>query len=150
MQLLGLFLLGRYMSNNQTHIDWDLIGQLAKIQCTEEEIAFVLKCSSRTLRNHAVRTQGCTFEDYLEQYRADGRMSLRRKQFEIAMSGDKTLLIWLGKQYLGQSDKQEVASTVSGNIKLSAKDLSDDELRIIAARGRTGVTAPTVGPLSSN
>jgi hypothetical protein len=26
---------------------------------------------------------------------------------ELALAGDRTMLIWLGKQYLGQSDKQE-------------------------------------------
>jgi hypothetical protein len=33
--------------------------------------------------------------------------SLKRKQFQVAMRGNPALLIWLGKQYLGQSDKLE-------------------------------------------
>jgi hypothetical protein len=33
---------------------------------------------------------------------------LRRKQLEKAMGGDSTMLIWLGKNMLGQSDKSEV------------------------------------------
>ena len=144
-------------NNNNNHkagrprkeIDWDLIGQLAAIFCTEEEIAFVLKCAAQTLLNHCIRTQGCTFEDYLEKHRGKGRVSLRRKQFEVALEGDKTMLIWLGKQYLSQSDKQEVASTV--NVKLSAEDLSDDQLAGIIARGRSQrITATAVGPVSSN
>ena len=138
-------------NHNRKNIDFDLIGQLAAIQCTEDEIAFVLKCSVQTLRNHCVRTQSCILGDFLENHRGGGRVSLRRKQFEIAMSGDKTLLIWLGKQYLGQSDKQEVASTISGNIKLSAEDLSDEELAGLIARGRSQrVVAPAVGPVSRN
>ena len=35
-------------------------------------------------------------------------IELRRKQFEMAMDGDVRMLIWLGKQYLGQSEKPEV------------------------------------------
>ena len=31
-------------------------------------------------------------------------MKLRRKQIEVAMSGNHTMLIWLGKNMLGQSD----------------------------------------------
>lgn len=33
---------------------------------------------------------------------------LRAKQFEVALGGDKTMLIWLGKQRLGQSEKTAV------------------------------------------
>ena len=32
-------------------------------------------------------------------------VELRKKQFEMAMDGNVQMLIWLGKQYLGQSDK---------------------------------------------
>jgi hypothetical protein len=31
-------------------------------------------------------------------------MSLKRKQFDMAMKGNVTMLIWLGKQTLGQRD----------------------------------------------
>lgn len=34
---------------------------------------------------------------------------LRKKQIQLAMQGNLGMLVWLGKQYLGQSDKQEVA-----------------------------------------
>jgi hypothetical protein len=37
---------------------------------------------------------------------------MRRKQMEVAMSGNVTMLIWLGQQYLGQADKE----TVSGDF----------------------------------
>ncbi|MGH8281836.1 MAG: hypothetical protein ACRERZ_06555, partial [Gammaproteobacteria bacterium] len=36
------------------------------------------------------------------------RASLRRKQYELASAGNVTMLIWLGKNLLGQSDKQEL------------------------------------------
>jgi len=31
-------------------------------------------------------------------------VQLKEKQWEIAMSGDTKMLIWLGKQHLGQKD----------------------------------------------
>ena len=34
-------------------------------------------------------------------------MSLRRKQYEVAMSGNTSMLIWLGKNILGQRDHVE-------------------------------------------
>jgi len=117
-------------------LDWELISKLAEIQCTEDEIAFICKCSAQTLRNHAVRTQNSTFDDFLESHRAGGRASIRRAQFDKALgregellrddkgnlvtddkgrpqwkvlpiASDTTMLIWLGKQHLGQVDRQE-------------------------------------------
>lgn len=37
-------------------------------------------------------------------------VELRRKQFEMAMDGDVRMLIWLGKQYLGQKDNPAVVT----------------------------------------
>ena len=37
-------------------------------------------------------------------------VELRKKQFEMAMDGNVQMLIWLGKQYLGQKDKPEVVT----------------------------------------
>jgi len=42
--------------------------------------------------------------------RQAGFVSLRRKQYELAMAGNATILIFLGKQYLGQADKGEVTA----------------------------------------
>lgn len=46
--------------------------------------------------------------------------SLRSKQYEVAMSGNPTMLIWLGKQELGQTDKQEL----TGHLEHEHTDLS--------------------------
>jgi hypothetical protein len=49
-------------------------------------------------------------DTHLAQKRQAGFVSLRRKQYELAMAGNATMLIFLGKQYLGQADKREVAA----------------------------------------
>jgi hypothetical protein len=36
-------------------------------------------------------------------------MSLRRMQWEKAQTGNTTMLIWLGKQMLGQKDRLETS-----------------------------------------
>ena len=54
--------------------------------------------------------------------RATLKRRLRRKQLELALEGDKTMLIWLGKQMLGQVDtpkvaiQNNVASTPAGSV----------------------------------
>jgi len=44
------------------------------------------------------------------------KTALRRKQLELAMEGDRGMLIWLGKQMLGQADKQEVSGSEGGPL----------------------------------
>ena len=83
-------------------IDYELVGKLAMIQCTQEEIAGILDISRQTLLKD---------EQFLYIYstkKEAGRSSLRRLQWKTAEAGNPTMQIWLGKQYLGQSDKQEV------------------------------------------
>lgn len=46
--------------------------------------------------------------DAWEHGRALGMLSLRRKQSEMAQEGNVTMLIWLGKQLLGQKDSTSI------------------------------------------
>ena len=39
--------------------------------------------------------------DYIDE---QVKVALRKKQFDMAMKGDVRMLIWLGKQYLGQCE----------------------------------------------
>lgn len=87
------------MARPRLKIDPAQVEALARIHCTHEEMAAVLGCSTDTLTRR--------FADVIEKGRDQGKASLRRKQFELAMKGDRTMLVWLGKQVLGQRDKQE-------------------------------------------
>ena len=88
-------------------VNWETVDSMCAIQCTGEEIAGVLGCHYDTLVNALKREKDCTFSDYFDQKRSHGKMSLRRKQYSTAMSGNPSLLIWLGKNWLGQADKIE-------------------------------------------
>ena len=52
-----------------------------------------------------------SFADVFRQKRSTGQISLRRAQFRMAET-NATMAIWLGKQYLGQTEKQEVSVSV--------------------------------------
>jgi hypothetical protein len=88
-------------------IRWDEFDKLCSLQCTLIEIAGWFNCSIDTIENKVKEAHSVTFSEYYAQKRSGGKVSLRRKQFETAMSGNPTMLIWLGKQYLAQSDKIE-------------------------------------------
>ena len=82
-------------------LDTKLIERLSSIFCTNEEIASVVECHADTLADN--------FSEYLKKGRSRGKMSLRRMQWEKAQTGNTTMLIWLGKQMLGQKDKIETS-----------------------------------------
>jgi len=86
-------------------IDQHQFERFCEIQGTLEEIAHVLGVSEDTIERWCKRTYELGFADTYKKFSAFGKMSLRRYQFEAARKGNPTLLIWLGKQYLGQTDK---------------------------------------------
>lgn len=99
-------------------IDWNDFDKLCHIQCTLEEIACFYDCSVDTIENIVKREKKMKFSEYFAIKRGKGRISLRRKQYQLAMDGSVPMNIWLGKQYLGQSDKQEVEQIQTGEIKI--------------------------------
>ena len=81
-------------------IDYTAVEKLANIQCTQEEIASFLGISTRTLQRDE------QFMELFNKGRESGKMSLRRIQWKHAEKS-ASMAIWLGKQYLGQTDKIE-------------------------------------------
>lgn len=96
--------MAKKMGRKVIEIDWNEFDKLCSFQCTLAEIASWFDVSEDTIERRVKEYSGETFADYYKQKRGAGFVSLRRKQFEVAMSGDKTMLIWLGKQYLGQRE----------------------------------------------
>jgi len=98
-------------------IDPAQVEQLAAIQCSYDEMGAVLGCSPDTLERR--------FAGVIKNGRANGRSSLKRRQFKLAMDGNPTMLIWLGKQHLGQADETR--------IKIGKLDeMTDAELKALA------------------
>lgn len=95
------------MARPRIEIDWKLVENLCNIHCTAEEICGVMGIAYETLVRNVKRTYKKRLDEYLEEKRAGGRVSLRRKQWNKALTGEgnTTMLIWLGKQHLGQSDR---------------------------------------------
>ena len=77
-------------------IDEDLLYKLAQIHCTMKEMVDIIGVSEDTLKRR--------YAGLIDKGKAEGKMRLRRKQIEVAMSGNPALLIFLGKSMLGQSE----------------------------------------------
>jgi hypothetical protein len=81
-------------------VDTEKLFDLASKGLTNAEIAAKLECSPDTIERN--------YPEELAEGRNVARAMLRSKQFELAIAGNVTMLIWLGKNMLGQSDKTEV------------------------------------------
>ena len=100
-------------------IDWAEFDKLCTMQCSLREIAGWFDVSEDTIERRVVETFGITFAEQYDKKRARGKIALRRKQYDVAMSGSVPMLIFLGKQYLGQSDKVEQVGELNNVIQLA-------------------------------
>lgn len=91
-------------------IDYEQVEKLARIHCTQEEIAAILEVSTRTLQRD---------KEFCRVYKKatdTGRASLRRLQWKKAMEGHTGMLVWLGKQILGQTEKSVTEASIPGGV----------------------------------
>lgn len=103
----------------QADVDWEIVKNLFKIQCSAHEAAAVLGINRHTLGRSCERDFGITISELKEQYSEAGKASLRRMQWRVAESDNPTMLIWLGKQYLKQADKHELEAPKDINVTIT-------------------------------
>jgi hypothetical protein len=84
---------------------------MVRIQCTAEECASIFECSVDTLDRRLKEAGFEGFADFYKKYSGEGKASLRRAQWKAAQDGNPTMLVWLGKQVLGQRDQVETKNT---------------------------------------
>lgn len=103
------------MAKPRREVDREQVKALASIACTVEEIAVIMRIGKRTLERN--------YKDEIEMGRANFKASLRREQWNAAKKGSAALLIWLGKQHLGQTEKidQSINAEVTGDTRVIFK-----------------------------
>ena len=82
------------------NIDKDKVEQLASFGCSNTEIASFFGCSKDLITK--------SYSTNVAKGRDKGKIRLRQLQWKAADKGNVTMLIWLGKQVLGQVEKSEV------------------------------------------
>ena len=86
-------------------INWEEFEALCAIQATLREMALFFNCSERTIERAVKKQYKANFVNVFAQKRLKGFISLRRQIWQFALRGNKTLLIFLAKQYLGMADQ---------------------------------------------
>lgn len=80
-------------------IDPEDVVKLASYQCTNKDIAAFFNVTVAVLEYQ--------FSEELARGRSQGRVALRQLQWQAARKGSPAMLIWLGKQDLGQTDEPQ-------------------------------------------
>ena len=87
------------------------VYKLAAMGCSDREISRWFDVNEDTLRNN--------FSEIIAKGREELKHSLRRAQIKLALGGNATMLIWLGKNILGQ---QETPANTDTNSPLPWDD----------------------------
>ncbi len=120
------------MARPRKEIDKDQFEKLCGLQCTQAEICSFFDVTDKTLTGWCKRTYKLSFSDVYEQKREYGKISLRRAQWRLAEK-NAAMAIFLGKNYLGQSDvyvagyagNEREDDPLSAALRAMAKRLND-------------------------
>lgn len=106
-----------------TKLGLEKLKELYSFGCTDEEIYFTLGISKATYWKWKKKN-----EELISELSVLPKISLRRKMFQEAMSGNDKLMIHLSKQesYLGMNDKLEQKIDISPTINF-VDDFQEEE-----------------------
>ena len=114
-------------------IDWKEAEKLCHLQCSELEIADWYHVSVDTLARRLKDEKGMSFKEFFTLNRVGGKIALRRNLFKLSEK-HPAAAIFLAKNWLGMSDKQEIEH--SGSISRNLEEYSTEELLEIIESGR--------------
>lgn len=106
------------MGRPKKEIDKIEFEKLCGLQCTKEEMCGWFEVTDKTLESWCKRTYKKGFSEIFSEKRGKGKISLRRTQFKLAEKSP-AMAIFLGKNYLGQSDKIQYENTDTANGQLA-------------------------------
>ncbi|MBA7527668.1 hypothetical protein ES705_19846 [subsurface metagenome] len=123
------------MSRKKIEIDWNVVDEKLSNFCEGTEIAEHLGIHKETLYDAVKKKYKTDFSDYKAQKRAKGEMILRELQMKSAKEGNITMQIWLGKQYLNQTDKADYTSKGESlrplEISVDSSEIKDELNKLI-------------------
>jgi hypothetical protein len=89
-------------------IDGEQVYRLARLGCTQVDIAEFFGVDEKTIRNR--------FSEEFRQGKEQGKISLRHLQWKRARAGSDAILIHLGKHMLNQGDKATPADQLGDQV----------------------------------
>ena len=112
----------------------DQIEKLASVMCTLQEIGDIIGCSHDTIQRNQEAKEA------IKRGVANAKQSIRKTQFDIATKLNSSIMaMWLGKVYLGQSDKIQ---NTDENTPLPIYDIIEEPKEVIELKEVQNDTIP--------
>lgn len=125
-------------------VDKDTFEKLCGLQCTKDEIASFFNCSQDTIERFCKKEYGETFAVVFGKKREVGKISLRRTQWKLAEKSP-TMAIFLGKQYLDQSDKiEQTINSIDDKTRSEVSELVEELINNDERASDTDITDDTI------
>lgn len=116
----------------------DQIRFLSEAQCTVPEIAATIGVNRQMLWNQIHLEKHPDVAAAYYDGREYGKQRIRSKQYAVALAGNTTMLIWLGKNMLDQRDKFEQDVNIDpinkeAMLRAAAQDLVKNHADLLVA-----------------
>jgi len=110
------------------NIDFEQVALMGKFKATYETMAEYFDVCVRTIERYMADEDGKFCRAYKKAF-SDCKLRLSEAQMKSALEGNATMLIWMGKQHLNQSDKQEIKQdlNVTGQPLIGFADTTKKE-----------------------
>jgi hypothetical protein len=105
----------------RAEIDLTEVEKLAAMQASDQEMAAFFGVTTRTIER---RRHEPEFAEAIERGKAKGRLSIRRAQLRLLEAGNTAIAIFLGKNYLNQTDRVTEVS-VPSLVELTGKQIAE-------------------------
>lgn len=92
---------------------WEVLDAVLPLGASLAYCAERLNVCIDTVENRIKEKYGITFSEYREKKREVIKLQLHKKQIDVAMQGNVSMLIWLGKVLLNQREHVEFNATES-------------------------------------
>lgn len=95
--------------------DWSKLDAILQYKASFEDAAELMGVDSSTLAKKIQKEKGCNFSEYRDKKMAGVRFNLSQKAIQMALSGDRTMMIFCLKNYCGWTDVmvQEINQTMT-------------------------------------
>ena len=119
-------LMGKTMGRPKIKVNWDKFETACNLFATKQEICDLLNVKDQTLQRRIKEKYNTTFEGVLKRLNGNAKLSLRRNQLKLSET-NAGMAIFLGKNYLDQSDKNEAVAQHTDSLSDIAKAIRETD-----------------------